>query len=128
MQFLALLVFLFSTGDLANPGFPPQFPDTDPALIDLCQLGRRIADLEPCTDPESCGALQIWKNLYGPPAPRFVIPGGADARGSVGSAALEPESPRGAPRVWHRQVLHRDIQRTRHCRATDEESMGPDRP
>lgn len=111
MQFLALLLALSLTSDVATEAGSPPLPARDPAAFDLCELGRQIARLEPCTDPKSCEALQIWKDFFGPPAPDFANPGESSRVRRGWATAAKPE-------LRERSFSYRELMRTRHCWAT----------
>lgn len=56
-----LLGFLLTTTLTANAAPVPQ-PAEDP-----CALGRRIAESPPCQAGSGCEALDLWRELFGPP-------------------------------------------------------------
>lgn len=56
-----LLGFLLTTTLTANAAPAPQ-PAEDP-----CALARRIAEAPPCQAGSGCEALDLWRELFGPP-------------------------------------------------------------
>lgn len=121
MQFSALLIALSLTGSASSEAMAQPPSEPDPNTIDLCELGRQIARLEPCIDAKSCEALQIWKDLFGAPSADFATPGDLprDRRGWATAV-------RGDPR--ERSFSYRELMRTRHCWARVGGSAGLARP
>lgn len=128
MQFLALLIAVSLTGDVPAEAIALQFPDSGPPVVDLCDFGRRMADLEACTDPKSCEALRWWKNLYGPPAPGFARPDDSPRLPKGWTTTADTELRERSFSYWGRQIPYRERRQVQHCWAADDGSGRLARP